>query len=85
MRKLIIATIIVLLAAGQASAYYIPAEHRGEISPYPNTPELYGLFSKYQGEKWGSDGLLQMAMQETNNGRIADLHVVMRLKYKVGQ
>lgn len=76
-----------LLVAQPVSAYYIPKEYQAEAQPLAKggNPGLYPFFLKHwtdgQLKGWAYDGLRQMAMQETNSGKIADLHVVMKVKY----
>lgn len=77
-----------LLAAQSVSAYYIPAEHQAEAQAAYKAggePGLYPFFVKYWTDGklsgWAYDGLRGMAMKETNNGKITDLHLVMKQKY----
>lgn len=78
MRKAIIALLILLLAASQAEAYYIPAEHMDEAKQVKGTVGWYEFGMKYNDQHWGMDILRQMAMLETNSGKIEELHIVIR-------
>ena len=77
-----------LLVVQPVQAYYIPAEHRAEAQAAYKAggePGLYPVFVKYwtdgQLKGWAYDGLRGLAMKETNSGKIAELHVVMKQKY----
>ncbi len=81
MKKAIIALLILLLFASQAEAYYVPAGHMAEAKQVKGVAGWYDFGLKYSDQQFGFDILRQMAVVETNSGRIEELHLVVQ-KYK---
>lgn len=75
MKRILCALLFVLLLTSTASAYYIPTEYRAQIH---NDVSVYKLSIQHMNEKWAEDALLQLAINYTNNGRLADLIIAMR-------
>lgn len=80
MKKAIIALLILLLFASQASAYYVPADHQAEAkqAAKEGTVGWYNLGVKYANHHWGMDILRQLAQNETNSGTIEELHIIIQ-------
>lgn len=80
-------TIAFLLVSQPVQAYYVPAELQAEgQAAYKSggNPGLYSFAMKYyngETQGWQYSMLRGLAMEETNNGRITSLHIVMKQKY----
>jgi len=83
MKLILLAMVMVLSGCVMpAAAYYVPQEHMAEAQAVHGTFGWYQFGMKYADQHWGMDILRQMAMQETNNGRVETLVVIMETKYK---
>lgn len=84
LKKLKIVTIaivtIVVLTTNIVSAYYIPQEYMEEAKTLRGTVAWYNFAMKYSDQHWAYDILRQMAMNETNSGKISELHLII-IKY----